>query len=102
MDRCLKEFKGCPARAIGHADIQKFLTELGQTREAATRNRYLSTLSATFRLAVRNKRVDENPCKYVKRVKENNKVERYLSSEEEERLYKVLLMRIGVLRYSFH
>jgi len=34
--------------------------------------------------------VDENPCKYVKRVKENNKVERYLSSEEEERLYKVL------------
>ena len=74
MDRWLKVFKGRPAKAIGHADIQRFLSELRKTKKPATSNRYLSTLYSTFSLAVRNKRVDENPCKYVKKLKENNSV----------------------------
>ena len=90
-------FKGRPAKVIGHADIQKYLAELTVWRdkkwkkaEPATRNRYLSTLSATFRLAEINKKADENPCKYVKALPENNKVERYLTSDEEESLNKFL------------
>lgn len=90
LDYWKKVFKGRPAKDLGHADIQKSLTELRQTRKPATCNRHLSTLSATFRLAEINKKVDENPCRYVKALPENNKVERYLSSDEEERLNKFL------------
>jgi len=81
LDVWLEAFKDRPAKAIGHAAIQKSLAELkvgkgkkGENPAPTTRNRYLSTLSASFTLAVRNKRVDENPCKYVKKLKENNSV----------------------------
>ena len=85
-----KRFKGRPAKSICAKDVEKGLDELRKTKKPETVNRYLVTLCAGFELAVINGRVDKNPCKYVKRYKDDDPKNRYLSKDEEQRLYKVL------------
>ena len=85
-----KKFKGRPAESIYAKDVEKGLAELRKTKKPGTVNRYLTTLRAALEQAVRNKRVDENACKYVKRYNDDNHRNRYLGKDEEQRLYKVL------------
>jgi integrase len=59
-------------------------------RSVATVNRYLATLKAVFLMAMENEKVDKNPFRKVKLQKENNSRVRFLSEDEESRLFSVL------------
>jgi site-specific recombinase XerD len=83
----LAEFGRRPVCEITPADIDEFLAKLVEDgRTTATANRYLSLLSSIFSLAVRNGRIESNPCKRVQRFKENPGRVRFLSEQEEAAL----------------
>ncbi len=67
--------------------LLKTPTYRGASRNAATVNRYFSSLSGALRYALRNLRwIDENPCLNLLKLKETPKKRRVLSSDEEMRL----------------
>jgi integrase len=76
--------------AIGHLrlseveprDIEKLLGGLKDKLAPATINRVHALLSVFFNLAVRWKKLERSPCEHLKKLKENNKNERFLSPEE--------------------
>ncbi len=51
-----------------------------------TVNRDIEILRKMFNIAIENEWLNKNPCKYVKKLRTNNKIERYLTPEEEIRL----------------
>lgn len=51
-----------------------------------TVNRDIEILRKIFNIAIENEWLNKNPCKYVKKLRVNNKIERYLTPEEEIRL----------------
>jgi integrase len=55
-------------------------------RKPASVNRELQLLSKIFNLAIRDRITQDNPCQHVKKLRENNRRTRYLTSEEEEAL----------------
>lgn len=60
-------------------------------RSNATFNRYYASLLKAFNLIIMEHKLNMfNPCKYVGKLKENNRIERYLSEEEEKKLMKEL------------
>jgi len=61
-----------------------------------TANRYLENLSKMFNLAIENDWLDKNPIKKAVKFKLKNYTVRYLTKEEEKRLFKYLK---GYLRY---
>lgn len=56
----------------------------------ATVNRYRALLSKLFNIAIANKLITTNPIKEVVKLRENNFKIRFLTKEEEERLFIVL------------
>ena len=68
--------------AIGARDVQHMHTALKQTHAPATANRYLSLTQRLFSLANQWGIVEKNPARFVKKYKENNARERYLSQDE--------------------
>ena len=62
----------------------------GEGRSPATVNRYLAAMKAAFSLGVKNGKVEINPVKEVALQKEENKRDRYLSADEETRLFKAI------------
>lgn len=80
-----------PIQDIKTSDIElfrKFLIDKKQLKNS-TVNRYISLLSKAFNLAIADKLISSNPCK-VKKLKEDNEITRYLTTEEEERLFNEL------------
>jgi integrase len=65
-------------------------TVRGTLRASSTVNRELELLSKTFSLAIDLGLAIHNPCRKVKRFREDNERNRYLSDEEESRLMAVL------------
>lgn len=62
-------------------------TKQGKQRSSATVNRYIATLSALFTYAVRQLRwINESPCAYLLKLKENPGRDRVLTEEEIGRL----------------
>ena len=59
-------------------------------RKPATVNRELAALSKIFRLAIQQKVTSENPVSQVKNLIENNQRTRFLSADEEARLFDAL------------
>ena len=53
----------------------------------ATVNRELSVLSKIFTVAVRNEKAETNPCQNVQRIALDNERVRYLTEDEEKRLF---------------
>lgn len=51
-----------------------------------TINRDIEILRKMFNIAIENEWLNKNPCKYVKKLRINNKIERYLTPDEEIRL----------------
>jgi integrase len=74
------------------------VTRYERERTPASVNRELAALSRIFSLAIDNGILETNPCRKVKRLRENNERRRYLTSEEEERLMAVLTGRRAHLR----
>ncbi|MBA2526926.1 MAG: site-specific integrase [Pyrinomonadaceae bacterium] len=64
--------------------------ESGSTRKPSTINRELGLLSKIFSLAIKYGVTDNNPCREIPWLPENNNRVRYLLDEEEPQLFAVL------------
>lgn len=84
-------FKGKNLREIKPAMIEQYKAKrIGVGRAPATVNRELSVLSKVFTLAVRHERAEVNPCQSVERFALDNERVRYLTEDEEERLFEAM------------
>jgi site-specific recombinase XerD len=81
MEVLLGWFREHPAEAISAQDIERRFQQ--QEWSPATANRYRALLSLTYRLAIRNGKVKENPARLVPHRLEDNARIRFLSPEEE-------------------
>lgn len=72
------------------AEIQRMHTANRQKMEAATANRILTQLHHMLELAVQWGRLEKNPAKGVKKYREDNERQRYLSKDELRRLNEAL------------
>jgi integrase len=100
LDRIVRHFGSMALRSVRAADIQDFLMRLRAERHvcagqkvlrnppasAATRNRYASTLSAAFRLAIERGYVEANPVQRVRRQRESKSPVPFISSADVDRL----------------
>ena len=72
----------------------KYLTEeieVQSERSNATINRYSAILSKMFNLLIADGKLVKNPCKFSPKLRENNYKIRYLTHDEQQRMYKYLL-----------
>ncbi len=84
-DKLIGEPTRYTTRATGDAAIDS--RRVMGTRSGPTVNRYLATLSACFKFAVKDKEwMERNPCVRVSREKENEGRVRFLTEEELPRL----------------
>ena len=89
----IKEFFGSTTliKTIKPEKIEKFKDYLlNQGKTKTTVNRYLEQLGAMFTFAINNEWLVENPKKKVKKFPVQNYTIRYLTDDEEKRLFKVL------------
>lgn len=90
-------FAGKTLQEIKKSDVEEFKrhqseakTKYDRTRSPATVNRELSVLSAILTLAVDDELLPSNPCRRVKPLRTDNERSRYLSKDEEKRLFAAL------------
>jgi len=84
-------FKGRTLAEIKPAMIEQFkMSRIGAGRAPATINRELSVLSKVFTLAVRYEVAEGNPCQSVERFALDNERVRYLTEDEERRLFEAM------------
>ena len=69
-------------------EFKSYILSTGKSK--ATANRYLEQLSKSFNIAVDNEYLRKNPCKSVKKFPLRNTTVRYLTEDEEKRLFKAL------------
>jgi len=88
-------FKGKRLADISPTDVERFKkvrrdtpTRHEEARSPATVNRELTILSRVLALAVDAGHIGENPCRRVRRFKEDNARVRFLTDDEEARLMK--------------
>jgi site-specific recombinase XerD len=87
MQVLLEWFGNRAACEIAPQEIERRLDELArQERQPATLNRYRSLISLTYRIAIRDGRVRDNPVRQVPRRRENNARVRFLDANEEAAL----------------
>jgi integrase len=88
MIKLKKWFGDRQADSITSREIERHFEAEDWT--SATCNRYRALLSLTYRLAIRAGKVRENPARFVRHKMENNGRVRFLSSEEEEKLRRMI------------
>ena len=81
-----------PAESVTPQEIERWLSAKS-TLKPATLNRYRALLSLVYRLGMQNGKVKLNPARLVRQRKENNARVRFLSTEEEQALRKVMLAK---------
>jgi site-specific recombinase XerD len=86
METLLAWFREHPADAITAQDIERRFEK--QDWSPATANRYRALLSLTYRLAIRNGKLKENPARLVRHRLEDNARIRFLAADEEAALRK--------------
>lgn len=88
MKQLLDWFGPRVADSITPQEIEQALRDTAESSKwsPATANRHRSLLSMTFRLAIRDGKVRENPVRHVPRKRENNVRTRFLDAKEEARL----------------
>jgi site-specific recombinase XerD len=84
METLLGWFREYPAEAITAQDVERRFEQ--EKWSPATINRHRALLSLTYRLAIRNGKVKENPARLVRHRLEDNARIRFLSPEEETAL----------------
>lgn len=72
---------------ITRRDIEVFMADMCKTHAPATVNRFLSTISAILRQALLDDLVERNVCVGIRRLKENNIKQRFLTPDELGRLF---------------
>ena len=92
MSRLKETFRGRPVGEISTQDVEHLRSALGKKLSAASVNRHLALLKATFNRAMRADppKADRNPVRGVKLLKENNERVRVLTDAEEGRLLAAL------------
>jgi site-specific recombinase XerD len=88
METLLGWFREYPAESITAQDIERRFER--EKWSPATINRHRALLSLTYRLAIRNGKVKENPARQVRHRLENNARIRFLQPEEETKLRTVI------------
>ena len=92
--KTLKTYFPCDRTAcsIKPQDFEKFKEQIMHDRgiTSSTVNRFLFTLSKMFNLGIKADLLETNPIAKVSKFKERNYRIRYLTVEEENRLYKIL------------
>lgn len=84
-------FKGKTLIEIKPAMVEQFKAHRYQKGKApATINRELSVLSKVFTVAIRLEEAESNPCRNVERFALDNQRVRYLTEEEEHRLFEAI------------
>jgi site-specific recombinase XerD len=78
------------SRRFHHASGHRATLPATKGLSAATANRYRALLSLTYRLAIRNGRVKDNPARLVQHRLEDNARIRFLSTDEETALRKAI------------
>jgi site-specific recombinase XerD len=91
MEVLLAWFREYPAESITARDIERQFQK--QKWAPATLNRYRALLSLTYRLAIRNGKVKENPARLVAHRHEDNARIRFLSADEEKNLREAIQKR---------
>lgn len=88
MKQLLDWFGPRVADSITPQEIERALTDAAESRKwcPATANRHRSLLSMTYRLAIRDGKVRENPVRQVPRRRENNVRTRFMDAKEEVKL----------------
>jgi len=77
---------------------REVITQRGAKQSPASVNRKLELLSRILSMAVDYEMIPSNPCKRVRKFQLNNRRERYLSTEEENRLMSMLIGNRAYLR----
>ena len=85
-------FKDIMVQDITANTLEDFKDYLINERELknSTVNRYNALLSKAFNLGVANKLINDNPTRYVGKLKEKNYKIRFLTKDEEKRLFEAL------------
>lgn len=83
---------GKPVNEIKPEDVNKFIEYLRKSgkhgqRKNSSINRFLEILSKMFNLAIDNGELTENPLRKVPKLHEDNHKIRYLTTDEESRLF---------------
>lgn len=86
-------FGDVPARDIKPAQVEEYIAHrrrrkkpTGDLLAPATINRELACLRTIYNRAIRNEKLEKNPVRHIRFLKENNKRDRILSRSEFERL----------------
>ena len=93
MKQLVDWFGSQAAESITPQQIEQALIDAAETNEwlPGTVNRHRSLLSLTYRLAIRNGKVRENPVRQVSRRRENSVRTRFLEADEEKKLRAAIL-----------
>lgn len=98
-------FKGKLIREITSADVENYkltrkeqITQRSTQRSGSSVNRERALLSMVFSIAITHGYCESNPCKGVKRFKEDGGRKRVLSRDEEKLLMEMLMVRQPDLR----
>ncbi len=98
-------FKGKLLREITSADVENYklfrkeqITQRGTQRSGSSVNRERALLSMIFSIAIAHGYCESNPCKGIKRFKEDGGRKRVLSRDEEKLLMEMLAVRQPDLR----
>lgn len=81
-----------PLYKRGNGQQKYILTNETITKERsnATINRYCSLLSKMFNLLIADEKLEKNPCHFSSKLRENNVKIRYLTEDEQTRMFKQL------------
>lgn len=89
MSRLVAAYRGKTLEQVTVMDVEALKAELAAQMSPASVNRHLALLKHLFTLAVQWRKVAENSVKPVRLFKENNARVRYLTADEEARLFQV-------------
>lgn len=98
--RMMDAFGKVLLKQLKQTEVEGFilgLTELKEPLKPSTANRYLTVIRAAFNYAIKQGKAKMNPTAGIKKFKENNERVRYLTDEEEARLFKALPVEHDVL-----
>lgn len=84
-----------PLPDIKTSDVMLVHSTIGNRASPATANRYLALLSGLFSLAIKSEYIVRNPAKSVKKFKEADPRQRYLSGDELNRFLTALNVEAG-------
>ncbi len=89
MPRLVAAFKGKTLEEVTARDVEGLKAEMSSQMSHASVNRHLALLKHLFTLAIQWGKTSKNPVKVVRLFKENNARVRYLTLDEETRLFQV-------------